>query len=233
MFIFENYEITITITFGDKDALVGVQLLDKLTHKLYMNSYDENNVSAINMTLDVFYKVLNTVFKALVDDNKENATSEIISSSNQIKFKIHHKFYVDFKFELCLWLNEETLIEKSDSNQLLIGKLDPIQQLIGNLKPTQPLIGNLELTQLLIGKLEQTINEQKKYINVLNENLDVFKKETTDKILERDNEIIVINICLNKLLERNDDSNIVKINTRVQALNNEVGSLKDAFRIMC
>ena len=98
MFIFENYEITI----NKKEDSVYVQLLDKQFYKLYSKSYYDIDVLEFNMTLDIFFKVLNTVFNALVDDNKENATSEIVSLSDSIKFKIHHKYYIDFKFELCL-----------------------------------------------------------------------------------------------------------------------------------
>jgi hypothetical protein len=106
MFIFENYEITI----DKKDDSVYVQLLDKQFYKLYSKNYYDIDVLDFNMTLDMFFKVLNTVFNALVDNNKENATIEIVPSSENIKFKIHHKYYIDFKFELCLVSNKDYIL---------------------------------------------------------------------------------------------------------------------------
>ena len=73
------------------------------------------------MSLDIFYKVLLTVFKALVDNDKTVATININPSSRNIILNIHHKYYLEFKFELRLDLNTDNSLGAKD---LCIKKLE-------------------------------------------------------------------------------------------------------------
>lgn len=98
MFNYNNYEIEIS----KNEKNVFVQILDKQFYKLYSKYYYEHDVLNYNMTLDIFYKVLNTVFIAIVEDDKEKGSIVFIPTSKTIKLKIHHKYYIEFIFDMCL-----------------------------------------------------------------------------------------------------------------------------------
>jgi hypothetical protein len=114
---YENYEISL----HQKTDSVYIQFLDKQFYKIYSNNYLDTDILQFNMSLDIFYKVLLTVFKALIDDKKEVATIKINPSSRNIILNIHHKYYLEFKFELRLDLNTDNSLGAKD---LCIKKLE-------------------------------------------------------------------------------------------------------------
>ena len=50
--------------------------------------------------LDMFYKVMTTVFESISTNNNDKSTLEISPSIKKLKLSIHHKFYLEFIFEL-------------------------------------------------------------------------------------------------------------------------------------
>jgi len=64
---------------------------------------------------------MNTVFSALIDKDYEKSTLNIISFNKQIKLDIHHKYYIDIKFELELNLNKE---DSSNDKNICFKKLE-------------------------------------------------------------------------------------------------------------
>jgi hypothetical protein len=126
---YENYEITI----DKKIDSIYVEILDRRYYKSYKHDYLDTDVIQFNMTLDIFYKVILTSFNALVDNNDELAIIKINLSSHNININIHHKFYIEFKFELCLKLNtENSLSTKELCIKKLEQKLDTLQKTHAN-----------------------------------------------------------------------------------------------------
>ena len=127
-----NYEIY-EITIDRKLDSVYVEILDRRFYKLYKHDYVDTDVIQFNMTLDIFYKVILTSFNALVDNNDELAIIKINLSSHNINLLIHHKFYIEFKFELCLNLNtENSLSTKELCIKKLEQQLDTLQKTYAN-----------------------------------------------------------------------------------------------------
>ena len=110
---YNNYEIILKKCVDS----VYIQFLDKQLFKLYANTYIDVDVIKLTMgNLDMFYKVMSTVFESL-SNNDDKATLEIFPSMKKLKLSIHHTFYLEFNFELQLNLIEEqsvNLIEESD-----------------------------------------------------------------------------------------------------------------------
>ena len=107
---YENYEISIR----KKSDSVYIQFLDKEFYKLYSNNYLDTDILQFNMTLDIFYTVINTAITAIIEEDEDNATIDIEQSSKYIKLDIHHKYYIEFKFELRLNLNTDTSLGAKD-----------------------------------------------------------------------------------------------------------------------
>jgi len=105
-----NYEITVI----KKEDCVYIQFLDNQFYKLYSNSYLDTDIFEFKMSLDMFYTVIITVFNALIEDNKEHAVTDILPSSDNIKLKIHHKYYLQFIFELTLKINKDCVLGAKD-----------------------------------------------------------------------------------------------------------------------
>jgi hypothetical protein len=115
---------------------------------MYANTFIDIDVIRFNMTLDMFYKVITTVFESMVEENDEKATLNIFPSMNNIKLSIHHKFYLEFIFELELNLIKEASLSAKD---ICIKKLE---QKIDTLH-----INHEELKLLIDNYMEVTITE--------------------------------------------------------------------------
>ena len=64
--------------------------------------------------LDMFHKVLSTVFESLTNGNNDKASLEIFPSMKNLKLYIHHKFYLEFIFELQLDLIQDQSLNAKD-----------------------------------------------------------------------------------------------------------------------
>jgi len=64
--------------------------------------------------LDMFHKVLSTVFESLTNGNNNKASLEIFPSMKSLKLSIHHKFYLEFIFELQLDLIQDKSLNAKD-----------------------------------------------------------------------------------------------------------------------
>ena len=107
---YNNYEIILKKCVDS----VYIQFLDKQLFKLYANTYIDVDVIKLTMgNLDMFYKVMSTVFESL-SNNDDKATLEIFPSMKKLKLSIHHKFYLEFNFELELNLIEEQSLNAKD-----------------------------------------------------------------------------------------------------------------------
>ena len=107
---YNNYEIILKKCVDS----VYIQFLDKQLFKLYANTYIDVDVIKITMgNLDMFYKMMTTVFESL-SNNDDKATIEIFPSMKNLKLSIHHKFYLEFNFELQLNLIEEQSLNAKD-----------------------------------------------------------------------------------------------------------------------
>jgi len=107
---YNNYEIILKKCVDS----VYIQFLDKQLFKLYANTYIDVDVIKLTMgNLDMFYKVMSTVFESL-SNNDDKATLEIFPSMKKLKLSIHHKFYLEFNFELQLNLIEEQSLNAKD-----------------------------------------------------------------------------------------------------------------------
>jgi hypothetical protein len=102
---YNNYEIILKKCVDS----VYIQFLDKQLFKIYANTYIDIDVIKLTMgNLDMFYKVMSTVFESCITTNKDDkSTLEIFPSMKKLKLSIHHKFYLEFIFDLQLNLVED------------------------------------------------------------------------------------------------------------------------------
>jgi len=107
---YNNYEIIIKKCVDS----IYIQFLDKQLFKLYSNTYIDIDVIKFTMgNLDMFYKVMMTVFESITNsDNK--AKLEIYPSMKNLKLSVHHKYYLEFIFELQLNLVQEQSLSAKD-----------------------------------------------------------------------------------------------------------------------
>ena len=128
---YQNYDITIKKCSDS----VYIQFLDKQIYKMYSNTFIDIDVIRFNMTLNIFYKIMITVFESIVKKDDDMATLEIFPSINNLKLSIHHKFYLEFIFELELnFIKEATLSAKDICIKKLEQKIDTLQKENDNLK---------------------------------------------------------------------------------------------------
>ena len=107
---YNNYEIIIKKCVDS----IYIQFLDKQLFKLYSNTYIDIDVIKFTIgNLDMFYKVMMTVFESITNsDNK--AKLEIYPSMKNLKLSVHHKYYLEFIFELQLNLVQEQSLSAKD-----------------------------------------------------------------------------------------------------------------------
>jgi hypothetical protein len=121
---YENYEIKI----NKMTDSVYIEFYDNKLYKTFSNTFlDTDIVTITGKSIDTFYTVMNTVFSALIDKDFEKSTLNIILFNKQIKLDIHHKYYIDLKFELELNLNKENSL--NDKNICLKKLEDKIKLL--------------------------------------------------------------------------------------------------------
>lgn len=114
----ENYEIKI----NKMSDSVYIEFYDNNLYKTFSNTFlDIDIVTITGKSIDTFYTVMNTVFSALIDKDYEKSTLNIILFNKQIKLDIHHKYYIDLKFELELNLNKE---DSSNDKNICFKKLE-------------------------------------------------------------------------------------------------------------
>ena len=78
--------------------------------------------------LDMFYKVMTTVFESITNGN-DKATLEIYPSMKNLKLSINHKYYLEFIFELQLNLiQEQSLSAKDMCIKKLEKKVDELKE---------------------------------------------------------------------------------------------------------
>jgi hypothetical protein len=114
---YQNYEIIIKKCSDS----VYIQFLDKQLFKMYSNTFIDIDVIRFNMTLNIFYKIMTTVIEAIIDEDDEMATLEIFPSMKNLKLSVHHKFHLEFIFELELNLIQEASLSAKD---ICINKLE-------------------------------------------------------------------------------------------------------------
>ena len=120
----ENYEIKINKMCDS----VYIEFYDNKLYKTFSNTFlDTDIVTITGKSIDTFYTVMNTVFNALIDKDSDKSTLNIIYFNKQIKLDIHHKYYIDIKFELELNLNNENSL--NDKNICLKKLEDKIKSL--------------------------------------------------------------------------------------------------------
>jgi len=128
---YQNYDITIKKCSDS----VYIQFLDTQIYKMYANTFIDIDVIRFNMTLDMFYKVMTTVFESIVEEDDDKATLNIFPSINNLKLSIHHKFYLEFIFELELNLIKEASLSAKDiCIKKLEQKIDTLQKQDEDLK---------------------------------------------------------------------------------------------------
>jgi hypothetical protein len=110
VYTYQNYEIIIKKCSDS----VYIQFLDKQLFKMYSNTFIDIDVIRFNMTLNIFYKIMTTVIEAIVDEDDEMATLEIFPSMKNLKLMIHHKFHLEFIFELELNLIQDASLSAKD-----------------------------------------------------------------------------------------------------------------------
>ena len=110
---------TLTYDFNDYQVLihkennnVNIYIYDKRVSTNFYKSFIIDDVQNLNMTLDIFYKIMVKVFEASYYKKAEKSSLEITTYKNKIKLEIHHghwiympksyKFYSEFLFEVCL-----------------------------------------------------------------------------------------------------------------------------------
>jgi len=114
----ENYEIKI----NKMSDSVYIEFYDNNLYKTFSNTFlDIDIVTITGKSIDTFYTVMNTVFSALIDKDYEKSILNIILFNKQIKLDIHHKYYIDIKFELELNLNKE---DSSNDKNICFKKLE-------------------------------------------------------------------------------------------------------------
>jgi hypothetical protein len=109
---YNNYEIILKKCVDS----VYIQFLDKQLFKIYANTYIDVDLIKLTMgNLDMFYKVMSTVFESCITTNKDDkSTLEIFPSMKKLKLSIHHKFYLEFIFDLQLNLVEDQSLSAKD-----------------------------------------------------------------------------------------------------------------------
>jgi hypothetical protein len=136
---YENYEIKI----NKMSDSVYIEFYDNKLYKTFSNTFlDTDIVTITGKSIDTFYTVMNTVFSALIDKDFDKSILNIILFNKQIKLDIHHKYYIDIKFELELNLNKENslndknicLKKLEDKIKLLEIKNDQLTEYIDDLK---------------------------------------------------------------------------------------------------
>ena len=107
---YNNYEIIIKKCVDS----IYIQFLDKQLFKLYSNTYIDIDVIKFTMgNLDMFYKVMMTVFESITNSD-DKAKLEIYPSMKNLKLSVHHKYYLEFIFELQLNLVQEHSLSAKD-----------------------------------------------------------------------------------------------------------------------
>lgn len=107
---YNNYEIIIKKCVDS----IYIQFLDKQLFKLYSNTYIDIDVIKFTIgNLDMFYKVMMTVFESITNSD-DKAKLEIYPSMKNLKLSVHHKYYLEFIFELQLNLVQEQSLSAKD-----------------------------------------------------------------------------------------------------------------------
>ena len=130
---FQNIKYDITI--DKRTDSVYIEFYDKLLYKTFSNTFLDTDIITFNMSIKTFYTVMNTVIKDYIklddgdEDNYEDENDEydktnnennednkksilkIIISNKQMKLDIHHKYYIEFKFEIDLKLNIDNCLD--------------------------------------------------------------------------------------------------------------------------
>jgi hypothetical protein len=121
---YNNYEIILKKCVDS----VYIQFLDKQLFKLYSNTYIDIDVIKFTMgNLDMFYKVMVTVFESITNSD-DKAKLEIYPSAKNLKLSVHHKYYLEFIFELQLNLvQEHSLSAKEMCVKKLEKKIDELK----------------------------------------------------------------------------------------------------------
>jgi len=128
---YQNYEIIIKKCSDS----IYIQFLDKQLFKIYSNTFIDIDVIRFNMTLNIFYKIMITVFESIIEEDDDMATLEIFPSMNNLKLSIHHKFHLKFIFELELNLIKEASLSAKDiCIKKLEQKIDTLQKEHDDLK---------------------------------------------------------------------------------------------------
>jgi hypothetical protein len=91
---------------------VYIEFYDKQLYKTFSNIFLDTDIITFNMSIKTFYTVMDTVIKDYIklDDDKEKyiindektSTLDIFMSNKKMKLNIHHKYYIEFKFEIEL-----------------------------------------------------------------------------------------------------------------------------------
>ena len=116
-YIFENYEITLSLTVDN----VSIHILDTKLYQLYRKSYSDIHIIDYCPNIDIFYTVLQTSFECLSTNDMTKSDINIRSSSTGLTIHINHKFYVRFTFDLQLDLDKSTTLS---AKELCIKKLE-------------------------------------------------------------------------------------------------------------
>ena len=176
------------------------------------------------MSLDIFYKVLLTVFKALVDNDKTVATININPSSRNIILNIHHKYYLEFKFELRLDLNTDNSLGAKD---LCIKKLE---QNIDTLRKEHNTLQKFidEFMELTI--TDNSLGAKDLCIKKLEQNIDTLRKEhnTLQKFIDEFMELTITDFFVSGVGYSFNESYSIKINTPVILLR-LIGAINQAY----
>ena len=119
---YNNYEIILKKCVDS----VYVQFLDTQLFKLYSNTYSDIDIIKITMgNLDMFYRVLITSVESVINGD-DKASLEIFPSMKNLKLSIHHKFYLEFIFELQLDLIQDQSLNAKD---MCIKKLEKLAEI--------------------------------------------------------------------------------------------------------
>ena len=105
---FNDYQILI---YKEDDHVI-IYAYDKQISTNFSKSFTNDDVMNLNMTLEIFYKIMVKVFEASYYKKEEKSALVITTHNNVIKLDIRHghwiympkgyKFYSEFMFEVCL-----------------------------------------------------------------------------------------------------------------------------------
>ena len=110
-FTYEDYEIKL----NKLNDLVSIHFVDTQTYKIYYHEYTETDIYNICTSLDIFYTICKTSFKALCDTGDlKKAIVKFIVNKNCLNIDIEHKYYVSYIFNLKLELDSNTKISGQD-----------------------------------------------------------------------------------------------------------------------